>query len=568
MVTNKRIGGYEKEQSELLPNLCDYVASYATSLPDETALIDAITGEHVSWQEFDCSIRLFAAVLCDLGLKKGDIVVTFLPFTLEHVYLMYACHALGLIVCPLDLRMRYADCSHILKILNPRASFFIGWTEKYDFRPLVSKLMAEVSYSTYWIQCQKSDESKYILDQVSSIQQFVFRAQQMLALHHEQIRSKCENSFQCPEDPTLIICTSGSTGKPKAALISQRNILAQCLNMKMGFGLCKKDKILVNLPPSHVGGLTELLASAVFSGSTAVILPMFDAKYSLASIQKYKISVIGQIPSVYRLEWQLASYDSFDLSSLRLAVFGGQPIDRHFLKELQQMCPHAGTGFGMTELAGFGTFKLLSGNEPEGDVNLGLSSSFCPVSIRAPFIEDGQAGAELAQGDVGEICFAGLQVFCGYFNDSESTRQVLSKDFVLYTGDLGRINEKGELIYCGRRKRIIKPAGHQVSSEEIELHVKNYFSDLKGGVAAIGVVHPVRGEAIILFVEVMVEIAPSSQDFRDCFKELASFKHPQHVEIVEPGSFPLNNMGKPDYQALQRMADEIVSQVLQIGVSK
>jgi fatty-acyl-CoA synthase len=84
----------------LLPNIADYVALYAKERPKETAIIEHNTGETVTWKQFDTSVSAFAAKLLSIGLVKGDIVATSLPLLKEHVYLMYACYRIGVIIAP------------------------------------------------------------------------------------------------------------------------------------------------------------------------------------------------------------------------------------------------------------------------------------------------------------------------------------------------------------------------------------------------------------------------------------------------------------------------------------
>jgi acyl-CoA synthetase (AMP-forming)/AMP-acid ligase II len=135
-------------------------------------------------------------------------------------------------------------------------------------------------------------------------------------------------------DPCLLMFTTGSTGAPKAAVLAHENVLVQAMGLTVAFGLTPQDRLLVNLPPSHVGGVTEQLATTMYSGATSVLLPVFDARQSLEAIQRYRCTVLGQIPALFHLEWQLPDYDQFDLTSLRLVLYGGQTVSRPFLEKL------------------------------------------------------------------------------------------------------------------------------------------------------------------------------------------------------------------------------------------
>src|SRR5690606_26869775 len=154
-------------------------------------------------------------------------------------------------------------------------------------------------------------------------------------------------------DGAQVIYTTGSTGLPKPALLSHRNITCQNMCLAGGFDMRESPRMLVNLPPSHVGCQTEQLMTRLFSGGRAVILHIFDAEKSLRAIQDYQIDCFGQIPALFAMQWRLPNYRDFDLSSLRFALFGGQQVSRQFLEQLSQMAPNFGGGLGLTEMAGF-----------------------------------------------------------------------------------------------------------------------------------------------------------------------------------------------------------------------
>ena len=151
-------------------------------------------------------------------------------------------------------------------------------------------------------------------------------------------------------DGALVIFTTGSTGSPKPALLSHRNITVQ--NMCMCgtfFGGDRGTRTLVNLPPSHVGGQTEVMMSTFFGGGTAVLLEIFDAGRSLRAIAQHRVEILGQIPAMFNLEWMLKDYERYDLSSLKFAAYGGNAVSRPFVDQLPPWRRHryrAGTHRG------------------------------------------------------------------------------------------------------------------------------------------------------------------------------------------------------------------------------
>ena len=114
-----------------------------------------------------------------------------------------------------------------------------------------------------------------------------------------------------------MIFTTGSTGSPKPALLSHRGIACQNLCLGTAFRFGPGQRVLCNLPASHVGGQAEVLLTSLFMGATAVTLEVFDAAGSLDAIERHGVTLIGQIPAMFNLEWRTADYARRNLASLR-----------------------------------------------------------------------------------------------------------------------------------------------------------------------------------------------------------------------------------------------------------
>jgi len=364
-------------------------------------------------------------------------------------------------------------------------------------------------------------------------------------------------------DGAQVIYTTGSTGFPKPALLSHRNITCQNMCLGGGFGMDDNPRMLVNLPPSHVGGQAEQLMTTLWWGGTAILLHIFDPEKSLKAIEEYKVDSFGQIPALFAMEWRLPNYKDFDLSSLRFALYGGQQVSRQFLEQLSAMAPKFGTGLGLSETAGFVTYSPLDGTVDDILASVGYDMPVTPLSIRETIKPDGTAGDELPDGEEGEICFSGPQIFIAYVNNEEAYRKTVSTDGFCYTGDRGFIDEKG-LHFAGRTKFVIKPKGYQVHPAQVENHflaLKEKFS----AAAAVGINHEVFTEGIVLFLEKKPGVDVSQEDLDKHAKEIASYMRPLHYVLLEPGSFPLNRVAKTDYVILKGRADEEVKTLREKG---
>ena len=546
---------------ELLPRMFDYVDFYAKEKGNEIALIEYDTGEEISWKDFATKTKAFAAKLLAMGLRKGDIVATSLPLLKEHVYLMYACYRLGIIIAPLDLRLKTEEINRNFDKMKPKvkAYFFLGKTPAVDFRPMIAEVMKKHGDTCkHWVQFQKEDD--LIMNGAIGITEFVKGIKGIYIKSSILGKVKRAQNQVYKKDPCLIIFTTGSTGFPKPALLSHENILVQNIGLLVGFEMSENDRMCVNLPPSHVGCTTEQLATTIYGGGTSVILHIFDPEKTLDAIQKYKVTVLGQIPALFAMQWRLPNYDEYDLSSLRFAIYGGQAVTRVFLEQLAKMAPEMGSGLGLTESAGFLTYTPHGGSVDDILASLGYDISISPISIREPMKVDGSAGEIKPLGEVGEICFSGPQVFLGYLGDKVNTRKTISTDNICYTGDLGIYDDKG-LQFSGRAKFLIKPKGYNVFPTEVEDFIEQAFKDRIGTVSCVGIPHEVFTEGIMAFIERKKGAEISKEELEEAVKEIASYKRPSHYEIIDEGQIPLTRVGKTDYLALQKQGITIAEKL-------
>ena len=218
----------------------------------------------------------------------------------------------------------------------------------------------------------------------------------------------------------------------------------------------------------------------------------------------------------------------------------------------------------MTEIGGFCPYSPLDGTVEDILASVGFDMPLCPISIREPMNEDGTTGAEKPKGETGEISFSGPQVFLGYLNDEENTRKTISKEGILYTGDLGSYDEKG-LHFAGRSKLLIKPKGNNVFPTEVEEFISSKLKGKVANVAVVGAEHDVFTEAIMAFVEKKPGADVTPQEVMKVCEEMASYKRPSHVVILEPEKMPLNRVAKTDYVELKIRAKEIVEDLRSQG---
>lgn len=507
------------------------VDEWAARQPQAPAILNATRGTSMSYGELRDRSLAAARALVRLGLRPGDFFATSLPLSDDHIVLEYACFRAGVIHVPLDLRLSRDELLRSLRLVGARAYA----------TALPHPVAGEVP------------TLEHVFD-AGALHEFLEKA------HADAPPAGLPDVR--PEDGAQVIFTTGSTGSPKAALLTHRGIAVQNYVLGTAFEF-EASRVMVHLPPSHVGCQAELLMTTLFWGGTAVTLEIFDPGRTLEAIERYRVRLLGQIPAMFHMEWRHSEYGQRDLSSLAIAVYGGQSVPRPFLEKLRTMAPRIGTGLGLTEASGFCTYTPVTADVDAVAASLGHAAPVYPMTIREPMRDDGRAGAELPAGEIGHVCFRGPQTFAGYVGDEEATRRTISTDGWLYTGDMGFVDAQG-LHFSGRAKWVIKPAGYQVFPGEVEEHICA-LSDKVASCGVVGVPHPIWVEAILAFVEKKPGVELTEAELRRHARALTSYKRPLHYVIVEPGQLPLNRVAKVDTLRLKEMAEAEVRRLQERG---
>jgi fatty-acyl-CoA synthase len=531
------------------------ISKWAKETPDQVAIVDFETGRRFTYQEIDESTAALAIKLLEAGYRHGDFLATMLPLLPEHILLEYACFRIGVIHVPLDLRLKRPEIIRSLGLVKARGFAFPGQTPFADFREVGTAVQAECPFVKHLLQFSAAEET---IPGAESFAAFAADAKALATDNESDLWKQFATATRSvkPTDGAQVIYTTGSTGLPKPALLSHQNITAQNMCLAAGFGLSDSPSMLVNLPPSHVGCQGEQLMTTFFSGKTAVILHVFDAEKTLKAIESENIDSFGQIPAMFNMQYRLPNFSNYDLSSVQRVLYGGQQVSNEFIRQLYETYPTVGTGLGLSEMAGFVTYTGMTDQIDELLDTVGWWAPITPLTIRRPMNEDGSAGEVLPDGEAGEICFSGPQVFIDYVNNPDAYRQTVSTDGVCYTGDLGYVSDRG-LAFSGRSKLVIKPKGYQVHPGQIESHFAE-LSEQVSGCGAVGIPHDVFSEGIVLFVELKPGATLTREELDVHAKGIAGYMRPLHYVMLENGTFPLNRVAKTDYLQLTTLAKEEV----------
>ena len=548
-----------------LPLLPDYIKKWTEFTPDNIALISADTGKSYTYQEFDEIITLYAMRLKEMGLGKGDVVVAqWLAFP-EFFFLTYACATIGAIMTPLDVKLQVEEVLRDMNRIDPVAFFALGETPMRDFSEVSRAVKANVASVRHIVEFGMGGDhaipfgTLFSPDALEKIKD------------NEQLFEQVADAYVdlSKRDPHIIIFTTGTTGLPKPALICHENTIINNAVYAREVGLYGPNcRPLNSMPTSHVAGTCQGPMTTWFAGGTVVTANMYTPQLTVQFIEKYRPTIWGGVPTMFRMVWALPEYEKYDLSSLRIVLYGGSAVDKPFLEKMATMSPTFGTSLGMTECAGYftGTPKGAPIDEMFGQVGQ-VFPDLAPVTIRQPMNEDGTAGEEVPSGEVGDICVHGPIVFLGYYHDPEATARMITREGILYTGDMGYFEDFGSyqgLKFAGRRKFVIKPKGYLVFPEEVSFFISTHPKVNQAQI--VGVHHDIYVDGVFAFVQPNPGVELSKDEIFKFCKSIASYKRPIHVELW-PSDVPLpaNRVGKLDVPEMTRLATEVVERLRQEG---
>jgi malonyl-CoA/methylmalonyl-CoA synthetase len=349
-----------------------------------------------------------------------------------------------------------------------------------------------------------------------------------------------ENHPSGPDDLAAILYTSGTTGRPKGAILSHRNLAANCLTLAGLWGFTGDDVLLHALPIFHTHGLFVATNCALIVGAPMVFLAKFEPDAVLRALPR--CTVMMGVPTFYTRLLAEPRFDATVCASMRLFISGSAPLLASVHDEFRARVGHAILErYGMTETT------MLTSNPLDGERRAGTVGMPLPgVDVRVV----GADGATLPVGEVGDIEVRGPNVFAGYWRRPDLAATEFAADGFFRTGDVGRFDDDGYLHIVGRSKDLIITGGLNVYPVEVEA----VLDDLPGVLetAVIGVPDADFGEAVVAVVVPQPGASLDPVALRSAAREhLAGFKVPKQVHVVE--ALPRNAMGKVEKATLRRM---------------
>lgn len=337
-----------------------------------------------------------------------------------------------------------------------------------------------------------------------------------------------------PSDPAVVTFTSGTTSRPKGVLHAYGSLLSQHEVVQRDWKLDGDQVVLNPLPFYTIFGLLTNSAAAVFSGATLALLGHFRPERFLDAIQRYGVTAVATVPTMYIMATNFADRDTYDLSSMRVAYTSGAAMTD---TDMQRFTAWSGinllAAYGMSECA-------VAAFEPPDRPHRHNSAGKFGDGFEWRVVDD--EGRDLPPGEIGEVVMRGPTVMSEYIGMPEATAERL-RDGWVFSADIGRVDEDGYIYLAGRRADIIIRGGLNIAPVEIE----TVLADHPG--VHMAVVVGVDDEVFGQRVKACVLPAPGwrEEQLRQellelCTRRLPQQKVPEYLEFYD--DLPRNANGK------------------------
>ncbi len=485
---------------------------------DEYPLL-TFEGKEYSNIEIDRWSNRVGNALKSLGVKRGDRVVIQLPNCPEVVVSFLGIFKIGALVIPLSFLYTAEETAYIYQDSTP-----VVVMSAAEFMEKVSHGKAATPSIKHVISVDEAPDTLLFRDVV------------------DKSSDKLEMEDTADEELAALLYTAGTTGRPKGVMLSHQALYAcaegQCETLKGP--LMPGDALLSSLPLSHSYGISTM--NAVFYGGTKwVLVRWFDTDLIFEAIQKHKVNITTQVPTMFVYQNIYPEPKKYDLSSMKFWISGSAPLNEQTRKEFESKYPgKVYQGWGLTEATANNSCCQI--DRPYKPDSIGKA-----MSGKMRVVDDNVKPVKL--GEVGELVVGGSVVMQGYWNKPEETKEALQGGW-LRTGDMGYMDEDGYFFIVERKKNMIIKAGENIFPREIEEVVYQYPKVSE--TAVIGVPDQKYGEELKAFIVLKPGEEATEQEVIDfCKGKLTSFKTPKHVQVLD--SLPKNPMGKILYKELRKM---------------
>jgi acyl-CoA synthetase (AMP-forming)/AMP-acid ligase II len=485
----------------------ELVRTVAAQQPHRIALVDGPTGAQVDYRELVRRVDAIAAWLSEEEFQPGDRLALWAPntppwaaFALAAMQLGGAVTALNPAAVESEIASQVEDAHVSVLVTIPS---LVPTARRLGVRRLVVIGQAEGAVP--------------LAD--------------VLATTAAQVRRDVDDSALA-----LLPYSSGTTGLPKGVMLTHANLVTVTRQISVPLQPLPDDVTLALAPWFHILGFTAELLVPLAAGATVVTQPGFDPEVFLDLLQRHRVTYLAVPPPVAAFLARSPAVSHRDLTSLEFLASGGAPLAPALHRALAARLPGCaiGQGWGLSETSGaISVPRRREGSRP------GTVATLLPnTELR---VVDTRTGQELGTNEDGELWVRGPQTMAGYLGRPEATAEIIDADGWVHTGDLGHVDEHGDIVILDRLKELIKVNAYQVAPAELEALLLTHPA--VADVAVVGAPDERTGQAPVAIVVPAQAAAFDAAALMQWLAErVAPYKRLHEVRVVD--ALPRTPSGK------------------------
>lgn len=530
--------------------LGDVVARQAAQCPNKDALIYPELGLRWSFRQLEEQAQICARGLLRLGIQKGDRVALWSTNLPEWVVLFFALAKIGAVMVTVNTLLRRHEVEYLLTQSEACTLILSRGFRDVDYAQVVYEIVPGLR--------EHNPAEKFSSAKVPNLRHVIHLEEAappgMIAFGDVRAAGErvADEEVKFPaldvHEVINIQYTSGTTGFPKGAMLSHHNIVQNGHWIGHTQKFSDKDRLCLPVPFFHCFGCVLGILGAYTWGAAVVPVVSFDAEKVLQAVAAEHCTALYGVPTMYVAEVEHPAFNKYDLSSLRTGIMSGAPCPESLMRRVMQEMhlPEITIAYGLTEASPVITMTQIDDNIARRTQTVGRPLPGAEVRIADP-----ESGEELRKGEIGELWVRGYLVMKGYYNKPEATREAITDDGWLRTGDLASQDGDGYIQIRGRRKEMIIRGGENIYPREVEEFLRSHpgISD----VAVYGVPHRKFGEAVAAAIRLKAGACCTAQEITEfCNGQIAAFKIPRYIQFVS--EFPQTASGKLQKYKLQERA--------------
>ncbi|KAL3525878.1 hypothetical protein ACH5RR_014250 [Cinchona calisaya] len=500
--------------------LPDFVLQNAEKYSEKVAFVDAVTGKGCTYGEVTRDIRRFAKALRSIGLRKGRVVVVMLPNIIEYGIIALGIMSAGGVFSGANPA---SHASEIKKQVETSEATLIITDASNHMKvndlglPVIVVGEERVEGSMYWDELLEAAE----------------RANTDIINEVVQQTDLCALPF-----------SSGTTGLSKGVMLTHRNIVANLSSSLFSVGpeMIGQVTILGLVPFFHIYGLTGICCATIRNKGKVVVMPKYELRAFMNALITHEITFAPIVPPIILGLVKNPIVDEFDLSKLKLRsiMTAAAPLAPEILNEFENKFPGivVQEAYGMTEHSCI----TISHGDPRKGHGIAKRNSvgFILPNLEVKFV-DPDTGRSLPKNTPGEICVRSQCVMKGYYKNEHETALTIDKDGWLHTGDVGYIDDDGDVFVVDRIKELIKYKGFQVAPAELEGVLLTHPS--VEDAAVVGLPDAEAGEIPGAWVVMSPEAKENEEDITNYVaSNVAHYKKVRRLQFVD--TIPKSPSGK------------------------